>query len=220
MSQDLAQPRPQAASLYQQARRWTARVSGKVWILFCLFLVAALFMAVHTMLTAKDSTLRLKLEHAFRSAQVSVWVDRDLAYSGKVYGSVKKRFGLIPTDSVQGSLSEIIPVRSGQHQVRVRIEPDAAAMQEDTISGNFSANGERDLSVSARQSALLLAWVGAGSAPVEATGFGWLSRYASSLFLTVAGSIMSALTGYAIRELPGRLRSTSQPASKANLGPQ
>jgi hypothetical protein len=30
-------------------------------------------------------------------------------------------------------LSQIIPVRSGQHNVRVRIEPDDAAMQEDTI---------------------------------------------------------------------------------------
>jgi hypothetical protein len=217
MNQDLAQPRPKAAPLYRRA----ARVPGKVWILFFLFLVAAGFMAVHTMLTAKDSTLRLKLEHAFRSAQVSVWVDRDLAYSGKVYGSVKKRFGLIPTDSVQGSLSEIIPVRAGQHQVRVRIEPDNAATQEDSISGNFSANGERDLSVSARQSALLLAWAGASTAPAEAaTGLAWVSRYASSLLLTVAGSIMSALTGYAIRELPGRLRSASQPANKANLGPQ
>ena len=44
-------------------------------------------------------------------------------------------------------------------KVRVRIEPDGATMQEDTISGSFSANKESDLSVSARQSALLLSWV-------------------------------------------------------------
>jgi hypothetical protein len=217
MNQDLAQPRSKPAPLFQQGRSWAARVPGKAWILLFLLLVAALSMAVHTMLAAKDSTLRVKLQHAFRSAQVSVWVDRDLAYSGKISGSVKKRFGLIPTDSVQGSLSEIIPVRSGQHTVRVRIEPDDAAVEEDTISGNFSANRERNLSVSARQSALLLAWVGASGAPAEAANSsGWFSRYASSLFLTVAGSIMSALTGYAIRELPGRLRSA--PSDKANLG--
>ena len=218
MNQDNpAQVRPEAAL----RRRWAARVPGKVWILLSLFLVAALLMAVHTMLTAKDSSLHLKLQHGFHSAQVSVWVDRELAYSGKVSGSVKKRFGLIPTDSVQGSLSEIIPVVSGQHQVRVRIEPEDAAMQEDTISGSFSANRESDLSVFARQSALLLSWAGTSSAPAEAsTSFAWLSRYAGSLFLTIAGSIMSALAGYAIRELPGRLRSASEPAPRANLGPQ
>jgi hypothetical protein len=39
--------------------------------------------------------------------------------------------------------------------------------------------------------------------------FGWLSQYAGSLILTIAGSIMSALAGYAIKELPARLRPTS-----------
>jgi len=106
-------------------------------------------------------------------------------------------------------------------KVRVRIEPDGATMQEDTISGSFSANKESDLSVSARQSALLLSWVGSDSTSAEgSTSFAWFSRYAGSLLLTIAGSIMSALTGYAIRELPGRLRSTSQPASRGNLRPQ
>jgi hypothetical protein len=216
-----AQVRPQATLPCPQGRRWTGIVPGKVWILLLLFFVAAVLMGVHTILTAKDSSLRLKLQHGFRSAQVSVWIDRELVYSGKVSGSVKKRFGLIPTDSVQGSLSEIIPVRSGQHKVRVRIEPDDATMQEDAINGTFSANKESELSVSARQSALLLSWIGTGSAPAEgSSSWGWLSRYAGSLLLTIAGSIMSALTGYAIRELPGRLRSTSTPAHRANLGPQ
>jgi len=46
------------------------------------------------------------------------------------------------------------------------------------------------------------------------------SRYAGSFFLTIAGSVMSALTGLAIKELPARLRSTSGSAPKAELGPQ
>ena len=112
-------------------------------------------------------------------------------------------------------------MRSGPHKVRVRIEPDDAAMQEDAISGDFDHNTERDLSVSARQSRLALSWQGMSSAPVEnSSGFGWLSRYASSLLLTIGGSIMSALTGYAIRELPGRLRAASESAPKAEIGPK
>src|SRR5271157_3362671 len=113
-----------AGSLYQQARLGIERVLVKARVLLGLFLVAALVMAIHTALTAKDASLHLKLQHGFHNAQVSVGVDGDLAYSGKVTGSTKKRFGLIPTDSVQGSLSEIIPVRSGPHKVRVRIEPN------------------------------------------------------------------------------------------------
>jgi len=215
----LAQLRPDAA---QRGRRSFRFVPAKVWIPLLLFLVAAgLMVVVHTTGSAKDSRLHLRLRHGFHSAKFSLWVDQDLAYSGKVSGAIKKRFGLIPTDWVQGSLSEIIPVRSGRHRIRVRIEPDDAATQEDTISGSFSANKESDLSVSARQGALLLSWVGTANAPTEVpTAFGWFSRYGGSLLLTIAGSIMSALTGYAIRELPGRLRPTAEPAPRANPGRQ
>jgi hypothetical protein len=118
-------------------------------------------------------------------------------------------------------LSQIITVRSGQHNVRVRIEPDDAAMQEDSTVGDFARNTERELLVSARRSSLSLSWQGIGSAPVEASSsFAWISRYAGSLFLTLAGSIMSALAGYAIRELPARFRSTSDATPKAEFGPQ
>jgi len=217
----IAQLRAKAALLYRQGRQWAARVPVKARVVLVLFLVAALLMAVHTALTAKDSSLHLKLQHGFHNAQVSIWVDYDLVYFGKVSGSPRKRFGLIPTDSVQGSLSEIIPARSGHHEVRVRIEPDDATMQEERISGDFVHNSERHLSVSARHSGLSLSWLGTSSARVEtSTSFGWISRYAGSLVLTIAGSIISALTGYAIKELPARLRSTSEPAPKAELGPQ
>ena len=222
MNQDsITQLRDKAGSLYQQARLGVEHVPVKARVLLGLFLVAALLMAIHTALIAKDANLHLKLQHGFRDAQLSVWVDGDLAFSGKVTGSPKKKFGVIPTDSVQGSLSQIIPVRSGQHNVRVRIEPDDAAIQDDSTSGDFARNTERELLVSARRSSLSLSWQGTGSAPVEtSSSFAWISRYAGSLFLTLAGSIMSALAGYAIRELPARLRSTSNSTPKAELGSQ
>jgi hypothetical protein len=217
----IAPLRAKALSLYQSAVQWVRRVPFKARILLGFCLVAAILMAVYTALTAKDASLHLKLQHSFRSAQVSIWVDNDLAFSGKITGATKKKFGLIPTDAQQGSLSQIIPLRSGRHNVRVRIEPDDAAMQEDSISGDFAHNAERDLSVSARHSGLSLSWQGAGSAPPETVStFAWLSRYAASLILTITGSIMSALAGYAIRELPARLRSSADAPPKAELGPQ
>jgi len=216
-----AQLRTKARLLYERACQLIARIPAKARVVLGLFLVAAVFMAIYTAITSKDSSLHLKVQHNFRTAQVSVWVDGDLAYSGKMTGSPKKKLGFIPSDAVQGSLSQIIPERSGHHSLRVRIEPEDAAMQEDSISGDFSSNSERDLSVSARRSQIALSWQGSGSTSAEtSSSFAWLSRYAGSLLLTIAGSIMSALTGYAIRELPGRLRSTSESAPKPGLGPQ
>ncbi len=219
--EQIAQLRAKAGLLYQHACQSARRVPVKARVLLGLFLVAALLMAIHTAVTAKDASLHLKLEHSFHDAQVSLWVDGDLAFSGKITGAPKKKFGLIPTDSVRGSLSQIIPVRSGPHSVRVRIEPDDAAMQEDSISGDFTHNAERELLVSARSSSLSLSWQGTRNASVEAlSSFAWFSRYAGSLLLTVAGSIVSALAGYVIRELPARLHSTSDATAKADLGPQ
>jgi hypothetical protein len=207
----MAQVREQGVRLYQRA----ADIPVKARIIFGLFLVAAVLMTIHTARTAKDASLHLKLEHDFRDAQVSVWVDDDLAYSGKITGSTRKKFGLIPTDSAQGNLSQIIPVRSGEHDIRLRIEPDDTTMQEDSIHGDFSDHTERELAVSARHSGLSLSWQATNRAPVESSStFGWLSQYAGSLLLTITGSIMSALAGYAIKELPSRLRSTSDSALK------
>ena len=174
-------------------------------------------MAIHTALTAKDASLHLKLQHGFRSAQVSLWVDDDLAFSGRITGSTRKKFGLIPTDTQQGSLSQIVAVPSGEHKIRVRVQPDDAAAQEDTISGDFASNAERALSVSARHSGLSMSWQGTSSARVETSlrvlHFWELLR--QSLFLTITGSIMSALAGYAIRELPGKLRPAADASPKA-----
>jgi hypothetical protein len=178
-------------------------------------------MAVYTAITTKDASLHMKLQHGFRSAQVSVWVDNHLAFSGKTTGAAKKKFGLFSTDSPQGTLSQIIPVNSGQHTVRVRIEPEGASTQEDNIRGTFAPNAERDLYVSARRNGISLNWQGTGGAPVEsASSAGWLSRYAAALFLTITGSIVSALAGHAIRELPSRLRATPSPTPKVEVGSQ
>jgi hypothetical protein len=214
-SQHMAQVRERAALAYRRVRHYASDVPVKAWTMLGLFLVAALLMALHTALTAKDASLHLKLQHEFRNASVSVWVDDDLAYMGKITGSTKKKFGLIPTYSAQGNLSQIIPVRSGQHSIRIRIEPDEATTQEDSIRGDFAVRTERNLDVTARHSGLSLSWQGTDRAPVERSSmFGWLSQYAGSLILTITGSIMSALAGYAIKELPARLRSTSDSAPK------
>ena len=217
MEQDQSiQFREKAGVFFRHAQLSIARIPAKARILLGLFLIAALLMAIHTAVTAKNASLHLKVQHDFRNAQVSLWVDDDLAYASKVTGSTRKRFGLIPTDSSQGNLSQIIPVRSGRHTIRLRIEPDEGTMQEDSISGDFSNHTERDLAVSARHSGLSISWQGSGTALVESSSnFGWLSQYAGSFLLTITGSIISTLAGYAIKELPSRLRTSSDFATKS-----
>jgi hypothetical protein len=68
--ESIAQLRAKAGSLYQQARLGVDRVPVKARILLGLFLVAALLMAIHTALTAKDANLHLKLQHDFRPGQL------------------------------------------------------------------------------------------------------------------------------------------------------
>ena|SRR5215831_5217807 len=89
------------------------------------------------------------------------------------------------------------------------------------LAGSLNIIPQRDLSVSARQSDLSLSWLGTSTSPAEtSSSFGWFSRYAGTFLLTIGGSIVSALTGYAIRELPARFRTASESAPKAELRPQ
>jgi hypothetical protein len=216
MDQELiARFRDQAIAVYKKTRVWTAKVPLTGWIVGGFFCIATLLMALHTAMSAKDASLRLKVQHSFRSAQLQVWVDSDLAYSGRLVGYGKKRLGFIP-DAVQGTLSETLEVPSGSHKVKIRVSADDGTAQEDTTMADFVRNSQRTLSVTARHSDLSLNWQGSTAAipdPPPASS-GWFARYASTLILTAAGSIISALTGYLLRELPIHIRARQSAAGQ------
>ena len=176
-------------------------------------------MAAHTAFVVKDASVRLKVQHNLRGAQLSVWVDSDFAYSGRLVGSARKKFGLIP--EMQGSLSETLAVSSGSHQLRVRVISDDGSVQENSTRGDFPSNSQRTLSIVARRDDLSLTWPGVEAAvsesvsPVQVPNSSWFSRYAGSLLMTIAGSIVSALTGYAIKEIPRQLGSRPSEAPKS-----
>jgi hypothetical protein len=94
--------------------------------------------------------------------------------------------------------------------VRVRVVSEDNSTQEDNITGDFARNTERELSVSARRTGLSLAWQATNTA-APSSGSGGFARYADTLFLTIAGSIISVL---ALRELPAHLR------ARQNVGPK
>jgi hypothetical protein len=193
-------------TLETKVLRIVRKVPAKAWMVFALFVLAAAIIAIHTALTAKDSSLRVKLQHNFRAAQLSIWVDDDLVYSGKVYGSAKKKLGVV-WEQAQGSFSDTFPVASGDHQIRVRMAADDGTVQEDAIRGNFVSSSQLTLSATARHDQLSMGWQGVAMPGQEATGTDrtGLPRYTGSLLMTLAGSIVSAVVGYVLREFGGRL---------------
>ncbi len=199
----------QAVAVWQRAREQFVRLPATARVMLGFFLLAALLMALHTAFSGKDANLQLKVQHSLRNGQLSVWVDGDLAYSGSLIGNAKKKFGLIP--GIQGSLLETLPVTAGTHQIKVQIVSDGG-VRDCMISGEFPRKGQRTLAVNASRGDLALNWQfsSAQSEAEPASGNGWFRRYAGTLMMTVAGSIISALTGFALKELPKRIVSGSR----------
>ena len=209
--------RAHAGMVWQNARGRFARIPATARVMLGFFLIAALMMALHAAFSGKDAGLRLKVQHSLRSGQLSVWVDGDLAYSGSLVG--KRKFGLIP--GMQGGLSETLPITPGAHRIKVQVTSESG-QRENTISGEFAHNRQETLSVSASRADLSLNWQSlngqfteTGGTGSSSSNYGWLSRYAGTFMMTIAGSIISALTGFALRELPKQMVSRQGDASKA-----
>jgi len=212
MSRD---PKPEAGARKTFLER-VRRIPAKGWILFGFFLALGTAMAIHTALTAKDATLRVKVQHNFRSVQLSIWVDGELEYSGKLYGYAKKKLGVLP--DVQGTFSSIVPITPGEHEVRVQTQADDGSSQEDAIQGDFVRGGQRTLAVVARHDHVALDWQGTATSqeePAPMASSGGIGRYLGSLMTTLVGSIISALVGFALREFPNRLGSRAEAVVKS-----
>src|SRR5689334_16312429 len=207
-----AQFRSTLQLLWQHARKSSARIPTKGWIAAAAVFAIGLLLIVHASIT-NDSSLRFRLQHNFRSAQVSLWIDGDLMYSGKVLGTPRKRFGVIPDGSSLGSVSQVIPLSSGRHRFKVRVEPDTGNVQEAVIGGDVQSHNEQTLAASAREGGVSLSWAqersndrNAAIASDSSSSSSGLGHYLSWFLLTMAGSLISALTGYAVKEIPAILR--------------
>lgn len=213
-------PRSTLQILWQHARQSSARIPTKGWIAAGTVLMVGILLIVHASIS-KDATLRFRLQHSFRSAQVSLWIDGDLTYLGKVTGYPRKHFGVIPDGSLSGSVSQVIPVSSGRHRLKVRVEPDDGNIQEAVISGDFQSHTEATLAGNARDSGVSLSWGqdratdASGSTASDTSNSSGLGHYVSWFLLTIAGSVISALTGYAVREVPAILRNRQNPEAKS-----
>ena len=86
----------------------------------------------------KPATLQLALQHHFAEAQVAVWVDGQLSFSGVAHGAVKKHLFLLK-GNVEGRESHEIRFPSGRHEVRVRVSSRENQYDESgSLHGTFS----------------------------------------------------------------------------------
>lgn len=174
------------------------------------FAVAILAIALLSRGLSGNATLKVQMQYGFRSAQVSLWVDGDLACTERIVGTQRRRFGLIP-NGIGGNFSRILPVSAGSHTVKVRVTSDEGYDNTGVISGDFPENSQTTLQVIPRRSGDLgMSWQGS-STLVADSGPAWYLKYGSSLLLTAVGSLVSALMAYVIKELPNFLRRTSTP---------
>jgi hypothetical protein len=162
-------------------------------------------------LAGGSATLRVQMQHSFRSAQVSVWVDSDLVCSDRITGSERRRFGLLPA-GIGGSYSRLLPVAAGSHTVKVKVTSDGGYENSGSISGDFPENSQTTLQVVPRRSGDLgMNWQGTSTLTADATGPAWYVKYAGSLLMTAVGSLVSAIMAYVVKEVPNLLRRTSAP---------
>src|SRR5207247_6128166 len=87
--------RAQGGALWRRVAAQIVRIPVSARVLLGFLLLAGILMGVHTALADKDASLRLKVQHGFRTAQFSMWIDGDLAYSGKLIVFPARLFGFI-----------------------------------------------------------------------------------------------------------------------------
>ena len=186
-------------------------LSWRVKLAFPLVLVGIGFVVY---LTGRSATLKLVCTHNIRSGEITVWTDDQLVYSGKLSSTSKKRFGLFggKTPLVGGkpapvTFSQSVKVPDGPHKLRIQVVGDGYD-QSRTIPVDFGANTQSTVSINALSRTLQVNWKDTHFAPVSAET-PWYMRYAKAVFITIFGSIISALMGMVVQEILGKLR---QPA--------
>jgi serine/threonine protein kinase len=95
----------------------------------------------------KPATLQLELQHHLAEAELSVWIDDQLAYSGKTRGEAKKRMFVL-RGPMAGKESRDIQIPSGRHEVKVRVRSkDGQYDESGTIHNNFLESQHESLEI-------------------------------------------------------------------------
>ena len=140
---------------------------------------------------AGDSALLRVRFQTPQHTKISLWVDDELAYS------------IVASDSTD-RLQPLIAISPGRHSIRVLMELDQGGVQEQRFISDFSIERQKELLLHFRGSEFILAW-GVPSSLAGTVGSGWLGSSFGTLFLTIAGCIISGLTGKLVQDIPIKL---------------
>lgn len=94
------------------------------------------------------ANLKISIEHHFKDAKVSLFVDDKLSYAHSLHGATKKRL-VVFGGSVEGNDTQIVAVPVGEHRLRVQVQSGAESFDHSTtILGSFVAAEQRTLRIS------------------------------------------------------------------------
>jgi hypothetical protein len=189
------------------------RVPRKAWWAALLLLAAILLFSWRFSVLGETATLKLKVQHSFKSAEIAVFIDGESRYTGKLSGTAKRRFGL--RNLAEGSFSHTFHLHPGNHVVRVHIKSAADGYNEtNELPVEIGPDKERLLAVSAdrRTASLRMAAQVTESSAIQATP-SWYQSYFTSLWLTISGSMVSMLFGYLIQQFVGLFRRGKPPTA-------
>jgi serine/threonine protein kinase len=105
------------------------------------------------------STIELAVQHQFKEATLSVWIDEQLALTLALHGGTQKR--LVVFHGVRGSGSETLQVPAGSHVLRLKAKSaDQSIDLSKTISANFIGGDDKTLQVTfdKRKTTMYLNW--------------------------------------------------------------
>jgi hypothetical protein len=92
------------------------------------------------------SSLELAVQHQFREATLSLWVDDTLALTRPLRGGSQKHLAVFR--SVRGNASETVQLRAGPHTLRLRAQSaDQSVDLSKTISAEFANGDDKTLHV-------------------------------------------------------------------------
>ena len=161
-----------------------------------LFVVGAL---LFVRIFSNPAKLTIICQHGFRSAQLYVWADGDLIYSGVVNGSSKGRFGFL--SSKTPGLYKTVTVPAGPHSIRVQLTADSDAYDQiKTVSANLGEQGQNSLTISTGRHGLSVLAKGTSEGVDESGVISSSRKLASSVILSIFGSGMSAAIAFLVQE--------------------
>ncbi len=213
------QPRPPdhpgagAVPLYLRAISWIppkARPPAVVGLLLVIGL------AIYLWTYSGDASLNIVCRHDLRSGRISILLDGESIYTGKLSGVERRRFGVLDK-RVEGMLSKTLKVPSGQHVLTVNIRSDADSYDQTRQSPADLTSGKvATLRVTAQRGSLSMAYQGPAPAPAS-SGTPDYVRPLRSILFTAAGSVASAAIGFMVQEF---LKSRKAAAAAKRQPPQ